>query len=190
MIDILNAVFDKLYPGLTGKSRDQIIAISEKITFPKGSRIAEKGKRNQYEYILLDGIVRSFLLDQEGEAVTLLFFEKQTVLSPYVTRTCNGVSLINLEALADCHLARIDAGQFEKLIEENLEIREFANTILRQELFRKTNKEIRLISWTGKQRLEQFRKDYSMLENIIPHSMVASYLGITNVSLSRLRKES
>jgi len=108
----------------------------------------------------------------------------------HVTRTSNSQSLFSLEAITECTLAEIDASKFETLIEVNLEIREFANTILRNELLQKINKEIRLISWTGKERLEQFRRDYKMLENLVPHSMIATYLGITNVSLSRLRKNS
>ncbi len=190
MKERINKVIDRLYPNLSLRSRIEITDICSEIKVPEGTIIVEKGRRNSCEYFLLDGIVRSYLTNQDGEPVTLLFFEECSVLSPYVTRTSDSRSLINLEALADCTLAQVDAREFEKLIEVNLEIRDFANTILRNELFQKINKEIRLISWTGKQRLEQFRKDYSMLENLVPHGMIASYLGITNVSLSRLRKDS
>ena len=190
MKEKLNGIIDILYPHLSLSSRNEIIAICEEINVQNGSLIVEKGKRNDHEYFLLEGVVRSFLMNSDGELITLLFFEEASVLSPHVTRTSESRSLINMEALSDCSLARIDAAAFEKLIEVNLEIREFANTILRMELMRKINKEIRLISYTGKQRLSQFRKDYKMLENSVPHGMIASYLGITNVSLSRLRKDS
>ena len=141
------------------------------------------------EYILLNGIARTFLLNTEGEEITLCFFEENTIIPPHVTRTENGKSLLFCEALTDCTFAKMDAKAFETLMIENLEIREFGNTILRQELLNKVQKEIRMASWTAKQRLEQFRKQFSMLENRIPHPMIASYLGITNVSLSRLRKQ-
>jgi hypothetical protein len=72
---------------------------------------------------------------------------------------------------------------------QDLEIREFGNTVLRNELKKKVEKEIGLASLTAKERLIQFRKDYPFLENLIPHPYIASFLGITNVSLSRLRKE-
>ncbi|MEP4534464.1 MAG: Crp/Fnr family transcriptional regulator [Cyclobacteriaceae bacterium] len=190
MKERINKVIDHLNPNLSLKSRNEITDICKEIKVSENSLIVEKGKRNNSEYFLLNGIVRSYLTNQNGELNTLLFFEESSVLSPHVTRTSNSKSLINLEAVTECTLARIDAGEFENLIEKNLEIREFANTVLRQELLQKTNKEIRLISWTSKQRLEQFRKDFRMLENLVPHSMIATYLGITNVSLSRLRKGS
>jgi len=94
-----------------------------------------------------------------------------------------------MEALTDCTFAKIDAKAFESLMITDLEIREFGNSVLRQELLNKVLKEIRMVSWTAKARLQQFRKDFSMLENRIPHPMIASYLGITNVSLSRLRNQ-
>jgi hypothetical protein len=71
---------------------------------------------------------------------------------------------------------------------ENLEIRFFANTVLRNELIRKVDKEIGLASLTAKERLLQFRAWYDSMENKVPHPMIASYLGITNISLSRLRR--
>ena len=190
MKERINKVIDQLYPTLSLKSRNEIIDICKESKVSENTLIVEKGKKNNSEYFLLDGIVRSCLMNQNGEQVTLLFFEKSSILSPHVTRTSNSRSLINLEAITACTLAEIDASEFETLIEVNLEIREFANTILRNELLQKINKEIRLISWTGKDRLQQFRKDYEMLENLVPHSMIATYLGITNVSLSRLRKGS
>jgi len=128
-------------------------------------------------------------VNTEGEEITLYFYEDNSIFPPYITRTENGKSLLYCEALTDCTFAKMDAKDFEALMIANLEIREFGNSVLRQELVNKVHKEIRMTSWTAKERLEQFRRDFSMLENRIPHPMIASYLGITNVSLSRLRKQ-
>jgi hypothetical protein len=50
-------------------------------------------------------------------------------------------------------------------------------------------KEIGMASQTAKERLIKFREDYPILENLIPHTTISTYLGITNISLSRLRNE-
>ncbi len=72
---------------------------------------------------------------------------------------------------------------------ENIEIRTFGNLVLQNELKSKVEKEIGLASLSAKERLIEFRKKYKILENFVPHTDIASYLGITNISLSRLRKE-
>lgn len=175
---------------LTKKSSAAFANLCDELTIKKGTIVLKTNQYDNSEYILLKGTARTFLVNTEGEEITLYFFEDNTIIPPYVTRTENGKSLLYCEALTDCTFAIMDAKQFENLMVENVEIREFGNTILRQELLNKVQKEIRMASWTAKQRLDQFRKDFSMLENLVPHPMIASYLGITNVSLSRLRKQS
>jgi len=81
----------------------------------------------------------------------------------------------------------MNAFNFEELMINNLEIRRFGNTVLRNELTRKVDREIGLASLSAKERLLKFREEYPLLENLIPHTHIASYLGITNISLSRLR---
>ncbi|WP_036195870.1 Crp/Fnr family transcriptional regulator [Maribacter antarcticus] len=185
----LNKSIDKFSSNVSQKSRTAFTTLCIEQTFARACILLKPQQSDQSEYILLDGIARTFLLNTEGEEITLSFFEANTVLPPYITRTENKKSLLYCEALTDCTFAKIDAKAFETLMIGNLEIREFGNSVMRHELVKKVQKEIRMASWTAKARLEQFRKDFSILENRIPHSMIASYLGITNVSLSRLRKQ-
>jgi CRP-like cAMP-binding protein len=97
--------------------------------------------------------------------------------------------VLYFQALTEVKIVSIDAVEFEKLMIDNLEIRNFGNTVLRNELIKKVDKEIGLASLTAKERLINFRNHFPMLENVIPHSDIASYLGITNISLSRLRRD-
>ncbi len=72
---------------------------------------------------------------------------------------------------------------------ENQEIKHFAYKVIQNELISKMEKEIGMASLPAKERLSKFREKFKSLENIIPHTDIASYLGITNISLSRLRKD-
>jgi CRP-like cAMP-binding protein len=157
--------------------------------FKKGSDFIKKGKTNKNEYFVLEGVCKSYLVNPEGEEITISFFTENSILSPFTTRTSKGVSILNFQALTDLELASIDASVFEQLMVENLEVRNFGNTVLRNELQVKVNKEIGLASLTARERLINFRKHFPQLENIVPHTDIATYLGITNISLSRLRKD-
>ncbi|HRH65530.1 MAG TPA: Crp/Fnr family transcriptional regulator [Bacteroidia bacterium] len=179
-------IFKDVFP-ISEKSFSGLKALFKYRSVGKNEIFAKVGQKNNSEYILLNGFCRSFLLNPEGNEITLTFFKKNDVLSPHITRTKSEISLLNFQALTDLELVEFDAGQFLLLMIENLEIRDFGNTILKNELMRKTEKEIALASHTAMERLIKFRDEFALLENLIPHPVIASYLGITNVSLSRLR---
>ncbi|MDH5398222.1 MAG: Crp/Fnr family transcriptional regulator [Cyclobacteriaceae bacterium] len=181
--DIINTIFP-----ISDAALNEIVALVEYKTCRKGDVFLETGKRNQKEYFLLKGICRSFLFSPEGEEITISFFNTGSVLSPFVTRTIKGTTNMNFQALTDITLGEMDANKFEMLMVNNLEIREFGNMVLKSELKKKVEKEINLASLTALDRLKIFRSDYPGFENIVPHPTIATFLGITNVSLSRLRK--
>ena len=170
-------------------SCDSIENLIEYIEYKKGATFIKERQNNSKEYFILDGICRSYLYSPEGEEITISFFSSKSILSPFMTRTSNRKSSLNFQALTDLKLGVMDASKFENLMVENLEIREFGNTVLRNELKLKVEKEIGLVSTTASERLLRFRQEFPLFENLIPHPAIATYLGITNVSLSRLRRE-
>lgn len=156
-------------------------------TIEKGEVFIKRNRRNSQEYFILDGICRNYLINPEGEEITISFFKQKSIISPFSTRTENEISLLNFQALTELSIATIDSTFFENLMLQNKEIRHFGNTVLRKELKQKVTKEIGLASLSAKERLLNFRTDFPNFENLIPHTIIASYLGITNISLSRLR---
>ena len=156
--------------------------------YEKGDMFIDRGKKNNKEYFVYEGVCRSFLLSPEGEEITISYFLEGSVLSPNKTRTANQISHLNYQALTKLTVASLNADMFEQLMINHIDIREFGNTVLQNELLAKVEKEIALASLNAKERLILFREKYHFLENLISHVDIASYLGITNITLSRLRK--
>ena len=163
-----------------------LIRISE---IGKGTTFVRSGKINTDEYLILDGICRSFVMNPNGEDVTLSFFTSDSAISPNLTRTESGTSIINIQALTDVRLAFFSSVDLMTSMGSNREIENWANGVLQNELLQKVRKEINQNSLKAKERLISFRLKYPSLENHIAHSYIASYLGISNVTLSRLRRE-
>jgi len=184
----IEEIFKNIQP-VSGDSLERVTEITEYEIFTNSTCFIELGRRNNYEYFLLEGICRSFVLNPEGEEITIAFYKPGAVLSPWVTRTVEGISNLNFQALTDIHVGILDASRFLDLMVEHLDIREFGNMVLKLELEKKIEKEIGQASLTAKERLLKFREEYALLENLVPHTTIATYLGITNISLSRLRKE-
>jgi len=158
-------------------------------TIPKGEIFIKRDRENSKEYFLIGGIYKSYVTNPGGDEITISFFLKNSILSPHHIRTSGDKSNLNFKALSDLRMASIDVKFFESLMIENQEFRSFGNLIVQNELKTKVEKEIGLASLTAKERLLAFREQFRSLENTIPHTDIASYLGITNISLSRLRRE-
>ena len=181
-------IVDGIFP-ISKESFQKIDSLLKFEAFEKGDVFIQKNKRNEKEYFILSGVCKSYLISPDGEEITISLFTENSIISPHSIRTSKNISNLNFKALTEIELASINAIEFEGLMIENIEIRQFGNTVLQNELKSKVEKEIGLASMTAKERLIEFRKKHRLLENLIPHTDIASYLGITNISLSRLRKE-
>ncbi len=187
-INIINSIISETLP-ISQKSIDEFTDLITIKTFSKGTHFIQKNKTNNLEYFLLSGICRSYVPNYNGDLISISFFQEKSVITPHVIRTTDQKSSLDFETLTDCEIATVNATDLLDLMIKNIEIRTFANTVLQRELILKVNKEISMASFNGKNRILELRRVYPNLENFIPHEMIASYLGLTTISLSRLRKE-
>lgn len=185
----VNNIISSIYP-ISDKAFGEIEKLLVHEVYSKGDIIISKNKRNNKEYFSLKGITKSYLINSSGKEITLSFFIDNSIFTPHTIRSSKNFSTHYFKALTNVELASINAIAFNKLMNEHMEIRNFANTVLQKELKSKVKKEISLASLSAKERLKEFRQEYQLLENLISHSDIASFLGITNVSLSRLRNSS
>jgi len=153
----------------------------------KGRRIATQGEPEPLELIILNGRATSQITDTEGRAVCVGFHAGPCVVAPNVARTRNGASLVSIDVNADALVAQMDSRALTELMLASEPIREWANAILQQELGRKVDREWCLAALGGADRLAWFRKGFPRYEEFFGHYLIASFLGITPVTLSRLR---
>ncbi|MEH6836579.1 MULTISPECIES: Crp/Fnr family transcriptional regulator [Falsihalocynthiibacter] len=153
----------------------------------KGCRIATQGEPDPMERIILDGQATSQITDPEGRAVCVSFHTGPCVVTPNVARTRNGISLVSINLITDALVAQMDSRALTELMLASEPIREWANGILQHELARKADREWCLAALGGADRLAWFRKDFPRHEGLFGHYLIASFLGVTPVTLSRLR---
>lgn len=153
----------------------------------KGCRLAAQGEPDTMERIILDGRAVSQITDPDGRAVCVGFHAGPCVVTPNVARTRNGTSLASIDVITDVLLAQMDSRALTDLMLVSEPIREWANGILQLELARKADREWCLAALGGADRLAWFRKGFPHHEDIFGHYLIASFLGVTPVTLSRLR---
>ena len=170
-------------------SKQKFLDEAEVIELPKNQHIFLEGKENHYEYILISGVLHRYNVSDRGDTVTTGFYMPKSVITLHFARTFSGKSIFSLQCLTDVVLAQLLVTDLDRLRYINEECNEFGQQVVRTELARTFYNEVALRSFNAKERLLILRKQFPNLENLIPHTVIASYLGITNVSLSRLRNE-
>ena len=155
--------------------------------YPAGSQPLRAGDAPPMECFVLSGIVRSWVGDAAGRAVTLDFAMGPCALAPSIVRSADGCSRVHCEVLRPARLAWFDAGLLVQQMVDDPAIQRWGDAVLRAELMRRADREWALAVLPARERLRQLRAQRPQLEQLVPHHHIASYLGISPVSLSRLR---
>lgn len=157
--------------------------------YSKNEIVFHEKRFNAFEYFQFEGISHRFNMDADNLPLTTGIYQNEIVIPPHFARTTNSQSIFTLQALTDCTYLKIPAGTFRDLSDQNQQIRMFGRAVVEKEFIRSLNFEVLFRSFSAKDRLLYFRDNFPTLENIIPHTVIASYLGITPVSFSRLRND-
>lgn len=150
--------------------------------------IVKKNEIYNQEIFIHQGVVRGFYCSGEGEEFNVAFYQGNELICPWFARNINERSNINLQALIPAIIVEMDQDAMKFLRYKYTELFLYGNLVVENELNKKMQREIYLLMKNAEERYLQFRKEYPNLENKISQYHVASFLNITPVSLSRLRK--
>lgn len=182
LVELMNSVApvqpERLEPLLSSLERRELRA---------GEQLFQILEKNENEYFVTQGVLRTHVISDEGDDVTFGFYDAPSILCPSITRTHGGVSTVFCEALEDSIVYGFEFAVLGELMVHDAQIQNWGNTVLRNDLLRRAHREQTLVTKNGAQRLQDFRNQHGDLESRVQHSCIASYLGMTTVSLSRLR---
>lgn len=176
------------YGPLPAKDVEAAFALCTVITFHPGQVLAEQGAADPYEYFILEGVVREGGFTPEGEETTTSLYIGPALVLPHFCRTEHGRALLTVQALTEGVVARIPERVFTELRTDGA-LRPFAVGAIQHLLRDAMRRVVHHATLSGKDRLLKFRESHPNLENRIPHTYIAQFLGLTPVSLSRIRRQ-
>jgi CRP-like cAMP-binding protein len=157
--------------------------------FTQGAYLTQQESPEADEFILLDGCLTSTICDAQGTEICVGFYVAPCVVTPNIARTRAGASLVSICCTTDVTVARIDSDLLTNEMISSASVRNWANGVLRDALNAKADREWCLAALGGADRLAWFRETFPGYEQVFRHSLIASFLGVTPVTFSRLRAE-
>jgi CRP-like cAMP-binding protein len=159
------------------------------VKFDKGEVILKKGAVSDDYIYLQSGLIRSFLYDLNGEEVTTDFFVENSIVFE-ITSFFNRIPTeTNMVALTNCRGFKLTYEQLNKLFHDKPSFREFGRAILVKEFIASKNRNYSIITKTAEQRYQQLMNEKPPIILHAPLKHIASYLGITDSTLSRIRSK-
>lgn len=172
-------------------NQQQIDLISKKATeldLSKEEYFSEAGKIATQVGFIVDGIMRVCYYDNKGEEITKYFIDENNLvvdLESFDNAICASAYV---QAVTSCKLIVFSKADWEELLNTIVGWDTIVHKIISKALIQKVARRSPLVSEDATTRYLSFMKMFPNVINRIPLSYLASYLGITQSSLSRIRK--
>ena len=172
-------------------NKQQIDLIKSKaisIELKKEDYFSEAGKIARQVAFVDNGILRVCYYNNKGEEITRYFIDENNFVVDLNSFTYQIPSSEYVQAITDCKLFVFSADALKDLSTTIIAWNGIINQITVKSLIEKVNRISPMLAEDAKARYNNFLEKFPHLTNRIPLSFLASYLGITQSSLSRIRK--
>lgn len=189
---------DSIYHSLHAVFRNTLLENNDPIeklaelfraqTFPKNSSLLLQGEAWDKVFFIEKGLVRLYFVTPDGEEYNKNFFAENTLLWPATPLTRKEESLFYIGTLEECKIHTTPYALFEKILKESGLWEKFTLPFCEKLVDQKISREYAFLMSDAKTRYLDFLQEQPDLARRLPDYHLASYLGMTNVTLSRIKK--
>jgi CRP-like cAMP-binding protein len=172
-------------------NKQQIDLITKKVTettLRKDEYFSEAGKIPRQIGFILEGVFRFCYYNNKGEEITDYLIDENNFISDHQNFEAGMVATEYVQAVTDCRLLVFSKQDWDDLLNTIVGWDAIVSKIVQKCLVEKIDRRSPLVSEDATSRYLSFINKFPSLVNRVPLSYIASYLGITQQSLSRIRK--
>ncbi len=157
--------------------------------FQKGDFLLQEGKTANYYWFVQSGFILLYAIDLEGNDVSTNFYTTGDIVIDWPSFFMRTTTKENIQALTDGACWQLDFETFQQLFHSIEAFREAGRSRLVKSYFELKRHSTSLITDQAKDRYLRLISEKPLIIQNVPLKQIASYLGITDTSLSRIRKE-
>lgn len=182
----MRALSDKFGFGLEDDVFDAVLGFSEFRVYSKGSQLAGIGDRTAHAGIVMNGLVRSYYIDGDGNDITQFFSKEGSFCMDEGMMGFDEMQKM-WEAIEESTVMLFDVKRMKELIHSSEKLKDIWIDLLESGMRYKMYREGGFLTENATERYLKFRKNYPDLAGRVQQRYIATYLGIKPESLSRIR---
>jgi len=182
------AYFQNKYPFLEEKDIECVLGTVASKNFEIGEYFVKFDQINFNIFFVVSGLFKAYYLDNEGGEVIINFYKEYDISGNWYSTLLGESSKLCIEAIEPSFIIQVDIAEIDKLVYNNLNLLRVYNDILKEKLIKSLHNIWDNMNEKPEARYLKLLKEKPDLINRVPQKQIASYLGITPVSLSRIKK--
>ncbi len=190
-MNIEDSIILEIFKGISFSKKEMNLIESKlkKLKLKKGTTILKAGDKVNNQYYVYNGCLRTYFIDKSGKEHTLQFAINDWWISDYTAFFTASKAIMYIETIQDATLYEISKKSMEDLFVEIPQIETFFRKKMERAFASFQNRILANLAQSAKERYVSFISTYPNIEQAVKNYHIASYLGITTESLSRIRKE-
>jgi CRP-like cAMP-binding protein len=173
---------------LNEEEAEYFISLLKPRTLRKRQFLLQSGEISRHETFIVKGLLRAYTVDKSGYEHVVMFASEGWWISDLYSFLTQTPGSQNIDALEDTEVLQIDKQDLEKLYLEVPKFDRFFRILLQNAFVANQQRILASISLTAEEQYLAFIQKYPSLEQRVPQHQVASYLGITPETISRIRR--
>ena len=173
--------------SLTDEEFDFAASFYEPRTRKKHQFLVQEGQQPVLEYFVVSGLVKAYY-DSEGKEHILQFAMEDWWVTDFQSFYHGTMATINIDCIEDCELLSITLEDKDHICSKIHKLERFFRTKSNNAYLALQRRILSLLNQDAKGRYETFIQLYPSLVQRIPKTILASYLGVSRETLSRLGK--
>ncbi len=185
--ELITTIFKDL--NFTSEENNLLVQSFKKLELPKHSLLLEAGQHVYDQYYVAKGCLRTYYIDPEGKEHTVQFAIADWWISDYTAFFNGNKAVMHIECIQDTTLFKISKQDMDMLYLALPVLESYFRKKMERAFASFQKRIISNLSQSASDRYLNFINSYPNIEQSIKNYHIASYLGITTQSLSRIRKE-
>ena len=176
--------------GLNDNDFDVLVSYCEALQFKKGDVVMKAGEKQSFIYFIVKGIIRNYVLSQEGEIKTYGFRVENMLITGYGLHNYKNDyrAKVNIECLEECTLIKIPLQALKFMEEHSKEAHKVGRYLAETHIIELVDFIIDIDTMPVLERYNNLEKIFPNIHQRVPQHIIASYLRVTPVHLSNVKK--